>query len=251
MKVVIGQDYLGICMAFANTIIEIVESKPDATLGLATGSSPMGVYKMLVEAYQKNRVDFSYVHTINLDEYIGLNPDHSHSYHYYMNYHLFRHINIPIENTYVPGGTNGEGELLCLQEKLIKNPIDCQLLGSGGNGHIGFNEPNSEFILEPHLVRLSESTIQANARFFDHINDVPKYAITMGTGDIMRSKKLLVIAGPDKYEIVNILLNTKIVSPQIPCTVLHLHPDAILYIDQMTANKAGLVAQLREWPEKQ
>ena len=201
--------------------------KPRCVLGLATGSSPIGTYQQLVREYQAGRLDFSCVRTVNLDEYCGLPAGSPHSYRYFMDHNLFNHVNIRLENTYLPNGTALDMEFEAQRyEMQIENlgGVDLQLLGIGHNGHIGFNEPSDSFPPTVHPVRLTSSTIHANSRLFDRIEDVPTQAITMGVGTILKAQRILLIAGPDKGEIVKKALYGK-VTPQIPASVLQLHRD--------------------------
>ena len=228
MKVIEAKNYADLSRKAANIISAQVILKPDAVLGLATGSTPVGTYKQLIEWYNKGDIDFSLTKTINLDEYVGLTPDNEQSYRYFMNHNLFDHINIDKKNTNVPNGTAPDMEAECLRyDALIKSlgGIDLQLLGIGHNGHIGFNEPGQAFEKTTHIVTLGESTIEANARFFGSKDEVPKQAITMGIKSIMQAKKLLLIAnGKDKEDIVNKALYGA-VTPAIPASILQIHPD--------------------------
>ena len=212
----------------ANIIAAQVIGKPNSVLGLATGSSPVGTYKKLIEYNKAGDVDFKNVTSVNLDEYVGLTPDNDQSYRYFMNTNLFEGINIDIEKTNVPDGCakdlEKEGERY---DKLIESlgGIDLQLLGIGLDGHIGFNEPDEAFTKETHRVKLDESTIEANARFFASKDEVPKEAITMGMGAIMNAKKVLLIAnGKNKKEILEKSLFGPI-TPYVPASILQLHPD--------------------------
>ncbi|MBQ4511264.1 MAG: glucosamine-6-phosphate deaminase [Clostridia bacterium] len=205
-----------------------VAMKPNCVLGLATGSSPVGAYKKIAEKNNTGEVDFSNVKSVNLDEYVGLNGDHEQSYRYFMNNNLFKHINIDINNTYVPNGCATDVEAECkaydvLIEKL--GGIDLQLLGIGYDGHIGFNEPDTYFEKATHKVTLDSSTIEANSRFFASRDDVPTQAITMGMGGIMSAKKVLLIAnGKGKRDIVEKAFFGPI-TPSVPASILQLHPD--------------------------
>lgn len=212
----------------ANIIGAQVISKPDCVLGLATGSSPIGTYKELIARYENGDLDFSKVTSVNLDEYIGLDGSHDQSYRYFMDNNLFKSINIDPEKTFVPNGcaadVKAEGDAY---DEMIKSlgGIDLQLLGIGLDGHIGFNEPDSFFTKETHLVDLDESTIKANARFFQSEDDVPRQAITMGMMSIMQAKKVLLIANGAKKK--NILEKAFFgpIDPQVPASILQLHPD--------------------------
>ena len=205
-----------------------VISKPQSVLGLATGSSPLGTYKCLVNAYENKDVDFSKVTSINLDEYVGLNGDNEQSYRYFMDTNLFSKINIRRECTFVPDGCAEDVSAECKEyDARIESlgGIDIQLLGIGLDGHIGFNEPDEAFIKETHLVKLDPSTIEANARFFESKDEVPKEAVTMGIGSIMNAKKVLLIAnGKNKEEIVKKAFFGPI-TPKVPASILQLHSD--------------------------
>ena len=213
--------------------------KPNCVLGLATGSSPVGTYKQLIEWYNKGDLDFSKVTSINLDEYKGLSPENDQSYRYFMNYNLFNHVNIDKSRTFVPDGLESDSQKACdVYNEIIRQQggIDLQLLGLGHNGHIGFNEPADEFPKTTHCVDLTESTIQANARFFDKPEDVPTQAYTMGIGTIMRAKRILLIAsGKGKAAIVKEALFGP-VRPQVPASILQLHPDVTVVLDEEAAS---------------
>lgn len=212
----------------ANIIADVVKSKKDCVLGLATGSSPLGTYARLAEMCDAGEVDFSGATSVNLDEYSGLTPDNDQSYRYFMNTNLFSKINIDIARTHVPDGCapdlTKEGERYdALIEEL--GGIDIQLLGIGLDGHIGFNEPDEVFTAETHSVKLDESTIEANARFFESIDDVPREAITMGMKSIMGARKILLIAnGKNKKDIVEKAFFGP-VTPKVPASILQLHSD--------------------------
>ena len=205
-----------------------VAMKPNCVLGLATGSSPLGTYARIIEKNNAGEVDFSKVKSINLDEYVGLSSEHEQSYRYFMNNNLFKHININIDNTYVPNGCATDIEAECkAYDSLIESlgGIDLQLLGIGYDGHIGFNEPDTYFEKATHMVKLDDSTIEANSRFFASRNDVPVTAITMGMGGIMSAKKVLLIAnGKGKRDIVEKAFFGPI-TPKVPASILQLHPD--------------------------
>ena len=227
MKFISTEDYYHMSRVAANIISAQVIMKPACVLGLATGSTPLGIYKQLIRWYEKGDLDFSHVTTINLDEYKALSPNNDQSYRYFMNENFFNHINIPMEKTYVPNGLELNEAKACSDYNSIiqsVHGVDLQLLGIGHNGHIGFNEPGGAFEKETHCVDLSESTIQANARFFPSFNDVPKQAYTMGIKSIMQAKKILVVvSGSNKADIVNEAFFGP-VTPQVPASILQLHP---------------------------
>ena len=232
MRIIKTNTYEEMSVLAANMIGGQVLLKPNCVLGLATGSSPIGTYKTLVENYEKGILDFSRVQTVNLDEYCGLSGDNPNSYRYFMNHHLFDHINIDKANTHVPNGNAVDLEAEAIRyEKFIESigGVDLQLLGIGHNGHIGFNEPTTYFPKDVHTVNLTESTINANSRLFERREDVPTQAITMGIGTIMKANKILLIAGEDKTDIIDKSLYGK-VTPEVPASVLQLHKDVTVII---------------------
>ena len=217
----------------ANVFIEKVKENPSCVLGLATGSSPLGIYKNLIEACKNGEVSFKDVTTFNLDEYLGLDGEHDQSYRYFMNHNLFNHIDINKDNTNVPSGFVTSDEEAALYDKAIaeKGGIDIQLLGLGSDGHIAFNEPGTPFDSLTHIAELTEQTISDNARFFASIDDVPTKACTMGLQSIMNAKKIVLIAlGKSKVEAVNKLVNGGL-DIEWPCTILQNHPDVTIYVD--------------------
>jgi len=226
----------------ANIISAQVIMKPNCVLGLATGSTPLGTYKQLIEWYKKGDLDFSRVKTANLDEYKGLTRDNEQSYYYFMRENLFKHVNIKLENTNIPDGTETDAyKEAARYEEAVKElgGVDLQLLGLGHNGHIGFNEPSDIFPKDTHIVDLQESTIDANKRFFDSVIEVPRQAYTMGIGTIMRAKKiLLIISGADKADILHEAICGP-VTPQVPASILQLHPDVIIVADEAALSKMG------------
>jgi glucosamine-6-phosphate deaminase len=235
MKFITVKTYDELSILAADIIAEVVKSKKNAVLGLATGSSPVGAYKKLAEYNAKGELDFSSVTSVNLDEYEGLDGSNDQSYRYFMNENLFKNINIDVNKTYVPNGCASdlveEGKNY---DALIENlgGIDIQLLGIGLDGHIGFNEPDDVFTKETHPVELDPSTIEANARFFESIDDVPTRAITMGMGGIMSAKKVLLIAnGAAKKDIVEKAFNGPI-TPKVPASILQLHPDVTVIFSE-------------------
>ena len=230
-----AKDYQDMSRKAANIISAQIIMKPNCVLGLATGSSPVGTYKQLIEWYNKGDLDFSQITSVNLDEYKGLSGDNDQSYRYFMNTNLFDHVNIDKARTFVPDGLEPDPQKACAAyNEIIRSHggIDLQLLGLGRNGHIGFNEPGAAFEKETHCVDLTESTIEANKRFFASEDDVPKQAYTMGVGTILRAKAiLLVVSGKDKAEALNAVVNGPI-TPQVPGSVLRLHPNVIIVADE-------------------
>lgn len=240
MKVVKTKDYEDMSRKAANIIAAQVIMKPDCVLGLATGSSPIGTYKELIASYNNGDLDFSAVTSVNLDEYKGLDGSHDQSYRYFMNNNFFNHVNIRKECTFVPDGTEPDADKACgaYNETIEKvGGIDLQLLGLGHNGHIGFNEPADEFVKLTHCVDLTESTIEANKRFFASADDVPKQAYTMGIQNIMLARKIVVVvSGADKADILKKVVEGPI-TPQVPASVLQLHPDVTIVADEAAASK--------------
>lgn len=235
LKLVPARDYKDMSRKAANIISAQVILKPDSVLGLATGSTPIGTYETLVHRCEKGDLDFFNVRTVNLDEYVGLEGTHDQSYRYFMNQNLFDKVNIRKENTNVPDGSNPDAEAECARYHSViesMGGIDLQLLGIGNNGHIGFNEPCDEFPMCTHKVELTQSTIEANSRLFDSIDDVPKYAYTMGIGEIMSAKAVLILAsGKAKAPIIKELIEGP-VTPQVPASILKMHSNVILIADE-------------------
>ena len=240
MRIIETKDYDDMSRKAANIISAQVILKPDSVLGLATGSSPIGTYDQLVDWYNKGDLDFSQVRSVNLDEYRGLDRENDQSYYYFMHKHLFDRVNIDVDNTNVPDGTEPDAEKECKRyEELIRSygGVDLQLLGLGHNGHIGFNEPAASFATETHCVDLTESTIEANKRFFTSADDVPRQAYTMGIGTIMRARKILVVvSGADKAEIVAKAFFGE-VTPEVPASILQFHPDVTIVADEAALSK--------------
>lgn len=235
MRIYRAKDYADMSRKAANILSAQVILKPQCVLGLATGSSPLGVYQQLIDLYRGDDVDFSEVTTINLDEYRGLGPEDRQSYHYFMRTNFFDHINIASENTHIPNGLEPDTALECARyDKIIARSggVDMQLLGLGHNGHIGFNEPGTDFAKDTHCVDLTESTRTANKRFFDSEGDVPRQAYTMGIRSIMQAARILVIAsGAHKAEIVKKAFFGP-VTPAVPASVLQLHNNVTLVGDE-------------------
>lgn len=234
MRIIKASNYNEMSRCAANIIAAQITLKPDSVLGLATGSTPIGTYKLLVESYQQGNLDFSKVKSVNLDEYCGLDGSHDQSYRYFMNTNLFNRVNIDMANTNVPNGIATDLEQECKRyDRLIEElgGVDLQLLGIGHNGHIGFNEPNEFFDKATHVVELKQSTIDANSRFFEKIEDVPRRAITMGIKSIMSARKILLVAGADKKDIIERALFGPI-TPQVPASVLQFHNDLIVVVSE-------------------
>ena len=235
MIIYVGKDYQDVSRKAANIMSAQIIMKPNAVLGLATGSTPVGLYKQLIEWYNKGDLDFSQITSVNLDEYKGLSGDNDQSYRYFMNTNLFDHVNIDKTRTYVPNGLEEDSDKACADyNEIIRSVggLDIQLLGIGGNGHIGFNEPGEAFEKETHCVDLTESTIKANARFFESMDEVPKQAYTMGIKNIMQARKvLLIVSGEGKAEILDKVLYGP-VTPQVPASILQLHNDLTVVADE-------------------
>lgn len=219
----------------AAIIARTIAAKPDAVLGLATGGTPIETYKELIQLHQAHQLSFKQTKTINLDEYAGLNPEHENSYMTYMKRHLFDHIDLPLDQYFLPNGNAAHLEKECLRyDQLIEDVggIDLQLLGIGQNGHIGFNEPGTPFNSKTHVVQLDENTRQANARYFSSIDEVPTHAITMGIASILSSKKILLLAsGKSKAKVIQYLEQAEI-HPDFPASALKLHEDVTILIDR-------------------
>ena len=240
MRIYKAKDYEEMSRKAAGIVSAQIIMKPDCVLGLATGSTPVGLYKQLIEWYRNGDLDFSGVRTVNLDEYKGISRENDQSYYYFMHQNLFDHVNIPAGNTHLPDGMEPDSEKECRRyEELIQSmgSVDLQLLGIGHNGHIGFNEPADAFDKLVHCVNLTQSTIEANKRFFASAEEVPRQAYTMGIQTIMRSKKILIIAnGEGKADIVRDAFFGPI-TPMVPASVLHLHNDVTLVADEAALSK--------------
>lgn len=240
MQIYRAKDYEDMSKKAANIIASQVVLKPNCVLGLATGSTPIGAYKKLVEKYEQGDLDFSQVTTVNLDEYKGLPRENDQSYYYFMHDNLFDHVNVKPENTHLPDGTKEDSDEECARyEELIRalGGQDLQLLGLGHNGHIGFNEPDAIFEKATHCVDLQESTIEANKRFFASADDVPRQAYTMGIGTIMQAKKILVVvSGEDKADTVAKAFFGP-VTPEVPASILQFHKDVVLVADEAALSK--------------
>ena len=240
MQVIVVKDYQEGARKAADIIEKIVREKPDCTLGLATGSSPVGMYRELARRCSEEGLDFSKVHSVNLDEYAGLEGTHEQSYRYFMNDNLFDHINIDKANTYVAKGTGDpKKNLKEFNDILNKTDIDIQVLGVGPDGHLGFNEPGETLYDGAHEETLDESTIEANKRFFASKEEVPTHALTMGMGNIMRARRLLMIISGNKQEAATKLLIEDRIDPKCPCTFMRLHREAYVIIEQKLADEIG------------
>ena len=240
MRIYLSEDYKAMSRRAANIISAQVITKPDSVLGLATGGTPVGAYQQLVEWYKKGDLSFAEIKTVNLDEYLGLSPHHEQSYRYFMQVNLFDHIDIKPENTHVLNGLAKDPQAECAAyNQLIRDlgGIDLQLLGMGHNGHIAFNEPGDDFGLETHVVTLTDRTIDANTRFFESRDEVPRHALSMGIKNIMQARRILiVVSGEEKAETVcKAFAGT--VTKDVPASVLQLHPDVTLVGDRAALSK--------------
>ena len=242
MRLIRAKDYQDASRKVANIISAQVILKPDCVLGLATGSSPLGAYSQLIKWNEQGDVDFSQTKTVNLDEYVGLAADHDQSYSYFMHHNFFDHINIDPNNTNLPNGLEqDEAKESARYDKVIQDlgGVDLQLLGIGANGHIGFNEPADEFVTGTHRVDLTASTIEANSRFFENESMVPRQAYTMGMLSIMQAKRVVMIAtGKNKAQAVYDAFCGP-VTPQMPASIMQLHPDFVLVADEDALSLVG------------
>lgn len=239
MNVIISKDYDELSEKAARIIIDTVRQKPNAVFGLATGTTPLGLYKRLIADHKENGTSYKQVKAVNLDEYKGLSKDHPQSYAYFMRKNLFDHIDIDLNNTYIENGMAEDAQAECKRydEILEKYPRDVQLLGLGSNGHIAFNEPNTPFDSTTHVVTLADSTINDNARLFEDISEVPRKAYTMGLNSIMQAKKIIVLAnGLNKAQIVARLMYGS-PSEELPASMLYNHKDCTVILDEEAASK--------------
>lgn len=248
MEVIITKNYDEMSKVAAEIIRRQIVSKPNSVLGLATGGTPVGTYKELVRMHKEEGLDFSKVITFNLDEYVGLPPSHEQSYHYFMWDNLFKHVNINPENVHIPAGITTDFDAFCQwYEAEIKKAggIDLQLLGIGGDGHIAFNEPGSSLTSRTRVVTLFEQTIKDNARFFKSIDEVPKFAVTMGVGTIMEARTLLLIANGKKKAKVCAEFIEGPVTSMVTASALQLHPNAIVVLDEEAASELKYAKEYR------
>ena len=240
MEVMICKTYEEMSRAAAREVAEVLNAKPNAVLGMATGSTPLGLYQELVRLHREEALDFSQVTTFNLDEYVGLGPDHEQSYHFFMHQNFFRHVNIPAQNIYIPSGTTSNYQAFCqwYEQRITEcGGIDVQILGIGSDGHIAFNEPGSSLSSRTRLKTLAESTIDDNARFFEQRADVPIYAITMGVGTILEARRLILLAnGEKKADAVAQAIEGPVTS-MITASALQMHPSARAFLDQPAASR--------------
>lgn len=240
MRVIVCENYEAVSKTGADIMEKVVRENPTCTLGLATGSSPVGMYQELARRCKEEGLDFSRIHSVNLDEYVGLELTHDQSYRYFMNDNLFDHINIDKANTYVAKGTGDVEENLAEFNAILdKTEIEIQVLGVGPDGHLGFNEPGETLVDGAHKEVLDESTIDANARFFATRDEVPRYAVTMGMGNIMRAKSLLMIVSGNKQDAMKQLLLSDKLDPKCPCTFMRMHRDATVILEKKLADEIG------------
>jgi len=252
MEVIISPSYEEMSRLAAMAVADVLNTKPNAVLGMATGSTPLGLYQQLVRLHKEEGLDFSQVTTFNLDEYVGLPTTHEQSYHRFMHENFFQHVNIPPQNVYIPSGTTRNYEAFCSwYEKRIREcgGIDLQILGIGSDGHIAFNEPGSSLMSRTRLKTLAKSTIDDNARFFDDASDVPVYAITMGVGTILEAEQLILMAsGKGKADAVAKAVEGPVTSV-ITASAIQLHPSAVVYLDEPAAGDLKMGEYYR-WIQK-
>lgn len=236
MQFILKKDYEEVSDLAAEIFVAGIQENPEITLGLATGSTPLGLYERLVKSYQSGSISFAHVRTFNLDEYVGLAQDHHGSYSYYMESKFFKHIDINRDKAHIPWGLERDCETFCDQyDQMIAEAggIDLLLLGVGENGHIAFNEPAKELLTNTHIVELTPETIDVNSRFFKDVGEMPRRAITMGMGSIMRARQIIVlITGEKKQAVVNRLLNEHTITPEFPISFLRVHPDVTIIYDE-------------------
>lgn len=238
MRVIITENYQEMSKQAADILIDIVKKNPRAVLGLATGSTPIGAYENMIKDHRENGTSYRQVRTVNLDEYVGLSPEHKQSYAYFMRTHLFEKIDVALENTHLPSGITSDLAQECARYNALLSEMkqDVQLLGLGSNGHIGFNEPNTPFDSVTHLVDLTENTIKDNSRLFDCIQEVPRQALSMGIKNIMQAKSILVVvSGKNKASAVRDMILGEI-TPTLPASVLQLHPFVTVVCDKEAAS---------------
>jgi glucosamine-6-phosphate deaminase len=249
MEIIIRDTYDEMSAAAAKEVARTLNAKPNAVLGLATGSTPLGLYKELVRLHKDEGLDFSQVTTFNLDEYVGLKQNHPQSYHYFMHENLFKHINIPRESIHIPSGTTDNYEAFCAwYEQRIRDcgGIDLQVLGIGSDGHIAFNEPTSSLGSRTRIKTLAKQTIDDNKRFFGEGEEVPIYAITMGVGTILEARRIMLLANKEsKAGAVAAAIEGPVTS-MITASALQLHQDVLFFLDRPAAGKLTMI-EYYEW----
>jgi glucosamine-6-phosphate deaminase len=252
MRVCIRVDYEQVSRAAAQEVARLLNSKPNAVLGLATGSSPLGLYQELIRMHRDEGLDFSKVTTFNLDEYVGLTPQDRRSYHYFMRHNLLDHLNVARQNVYIPSGTTDNYDQYCqwYEQRIVEcGGIDLQILGIGSDGHIAFNEPSSSLGSRTRIKTLARPTIDDNARFFDHPEDVPIYAVTMGVGTILEARSILLLAHGDAKAAAVAAAVEGPVTSMITASALQLHRDVVCYLDRAAASRLTMV-DYYEWIEE-
>ena len=251
MEVIVKDSYEQMCQAAAKVVANTLNTKPNAVLGLATGSTPLALYKELIRMHRDEGLDFSRVTTFNLDEYVGLTRDHDQSYHYFMHENLFKHINVAPQNIHIPSGTTDNYPAFCAwyEQRIVEcGGIDLQVLGIGSDGHIAFNEPSSSLGSRTRIKTLAKVTIDDNARFFDKAEDVPIYAITMGVGTILEAKKILLLAnGENKAPAISAAIEGPVTS-MCTASALQLHGDTMFFLDRPAAGTLQML-EYYDWIE--
>ncbi len=249
MEVIVSKTYEQMSIAAAQEVAKVLNAKPNAVLGMATGSTPLGVYQQLVKMHREQGLDFSQVTTFNLDEYVGLPVEHAQSYHYFMHENFFKHVNIPQQNIYIPSGTTNNYQAFCqwYEQRITEyGGIDIQILGIGSDGHIAFNEPSSALSSRTRLKTLAQSTIEDNSRFFDKREDVPIYAITMGVGTILEARRIILLAnGQNKADAIAKAVEGPVTS-MITASALQWHASTKVFIDEAAAGNLTML-EYYEW----
>ena len=252
MEVIINESYEALSKAAGRCVAQAINRKPNAVLGLATGSTPLGLYKELIRLHKDEGLDFSRITTFNLDEYVGLTRTHPQSYHYFMHENLFKQINVPPQNVHIPSGTTDNYEAFCqwYEQRIVEcGGIDLQVLGIGSDGHIAFNEPSSSLTSRTRIKTLARQTIADNARFFDKEEDVPVYAITMGVGTILEAKKIILLAnGANKARAIAGAIEGPVTSMNT-ASALQLHRDTVFFLDREAANGLSM-REYYEWVQE-
>lgn len=244
MEIIIKDTYEQVSRAAAEVVAATLHAKPNSVLGLATGSTPLGLYDELIRMHQEGTVDFAQVTTFNLDEYVGLSRRHPQSYHYFMHKHLFAHVNVPEQNRHVPSGTSDNYRAYCqwYEDRIVEcGGIDLQVLGIGGDGHIAFNEPGSSLGSRTRIKTLAKQTLEDNSRFFESAEDVPKYAITMGVGTILEARRIVLVAnGENKAEAIAAAIEGPVTS-MCTASALQMHRDTVIILDRLAASQLKMV----------